>query len=234
MAAGIFEINSFVHKFVNLWQAGRNVSLKLDSKAGQASVTLHLDLGQAVPPQHVQNARDRRRQRRADARKSNAAEAANIMGANLVKESDLKVGATGKAVTNDEIVIHVDKAFTNDVEMSAENAEEAETKVQSFKCEECDKILDSAVDLRAHEVNKHRVTYSPIPQNDGACDLDARQPTYCKICEECPEEMKTSEDVNYHVMNNHATNLVYEKYGKLWVEERRYCIRKNSPFNKEI
>ena len=84
--------------------------------------------------------------------------------------------------------------------------------------------MDSAVDLRAHEVNKHRVTYSPIPQNDGACDLDARQPTYCKICEECPEEMKTSEDVNYHVMNNHATNLVYEKYGKLWVEKRRYCI----------
>ena len=175
MAAGIFEINSFVHKFVNLWQAGRNASLKLDSQAGQASVTLHLDLGQAVPPQHVQNARERRRQRRADARQANAAETAN-MGANIGKEN--------------------------------------------------------AVD--GFEVNEHRVTCSPIPLNEGACDLDVLQPTYCKICEECPEEMETSEDVNYHVMNNHETKLVYEKYGKLWVEERRYCIRRNSPFNKEI
>ena len=48
---------------------------------------------------------------------------------------------------------------------------------------------------------------TPIPQNDGACDLDALQPTYCKICEECPEEMKTSEDVNYHVMNNQTMKL---------------------------
>ena len=30
------ELNYFVHKFVNLWQAGRNASLKLDSHAGQA------------------------------------------------------------------------------------------------------------------------------------------------------------------------------------------------------
>merc|ERR1711892_1221826 len=100
MAAGIFEIDSFVHKFVNLWQAGRNASLKLDSLAGQASVTLHLDLGQAVPPQHVQNARERRRQRRADARQANAAEAANI-GAILETENALKVGATGKVVPNE-------------------------------------------------------------------------------------------------------------------------------------
>ena len=77
--AGIFELNSFVNKFVNLWQAGRSASLKLDSQAGQASVTLHLDLGQSVPPQfqHVQStARDRRCQRRADAR--NASKTVNV------------------------------------------------------------------------------------------------------------------------------------------------------------
>ena len=233
MTAGIFEINSFVHKFVNLWQAGRNAILKLDSQAGQASVTLHLDLGQAVPPQHVQNARERRRQRRADARQANAAEAATI-GAILETENALKVGATGKVVPNEEIVIPVDKTVTNEVDMSAEKAANVEPKVKSFKCEECDNTLYSDMDLKEHEVNEHRVTCSPIPQNDGACDLEVLQPTYCKICEECPEEMETSEDVNYHVMNNHETKLVYEKYGKLWVEERRYCIRRNSPFNKEI
>ena len=78
--AGIFEMNSFIGKFVNLWKAGRNASLKLDSEAGKASVTLKLDLGHPVPPQFIQpghlhgrgNARDRRRQRRADARKAAA------------------------------------------------------------------------------------------------------------------------------------------------------------------
>ena len=151
------------------------------------------------------------------------------MGANIGKENALKVGATEKVVTDEEIVIPVDKAVTNEVDMSAEKAENVEAKVQSFRCEECDKTLSSDMNLKEHEVNEHRVTCSPIPQNDGACDLDVLQPTYCKICEECPDEMQTSEDVNYHVINNHETNLVYDKYCKLWVEERR-----NSPFSKEI
>ena len=76
--AGIPELNSFVHKFINLWQAGRNATLKLDSKAGEASVTLHVDLGQVVPlsPPHVPlNARDRRRQRRANAHRTIPSEA---------------------------------------------------------------------------------------------------------------------------------------------------------------
>jgi hypothetical protein len=73
------------------------------------------------------------------------------------------------------------------------------------------------------------VTSSPIPQIDGFSDLElTSKPTYCKIC----EEMETSEDINYHVMNNHETSMVYAKYGKLWVEKRQYCIRKNSPFNQ--
>ena len=43
--AGLSEINSFMGKFVSLWQSGRNASLKVESKAGQAHVTLQLDLG---------------------------------------------------------------------------------------------------------------------------------------------------------------------------------------------
>ena len=65
-------------------------------------------------------------------------------------------------------------------------------------------------------------------------DLDiVLKPTYCRICEECPEEMESSEDISYHVMNDHETKLVYEKDGKLWVNQRRYCIRRGSPFNLE-
>ena len=51
--AGIFKMNSFVGKFVSLWKAGRNASLKLDSEAGKARLTLQLDLGHPVLPQHL-------------------------------------------------------------------------------------------------------------------------------------------------------------------------------------
>ena len=65
--AGMFEIHSFVGKFLNLLKAGGNASLRLDSKAGKASISLHLELDQQVPPQQFRspNACDRRRQRRA-------------------------------------------------------------------------------------------------------------------------------------------------------------------------
>ena len=234
MAAEIFELNSFVNKFVNLWQAGWNASLKFDSQAGEASVTLHLDLGQAVPPQHVPtNTRERHRQRRADARKTT--EEAVIEETNLVKEDELKVGATEKVVTIETFLNPVDKTVTNDdVDMCAEDAESEENEVGSLKCVECDRKCFSTIDFKEHQVNEHRVTSSPISQIDGASDIDELKPTYCKICEECPDEIETSEDVNYQVMNDHATNLVYEKYGKLWVNDRRYCIRRNSPFNKKF
>ena len=113
-------------------------------------------------------------------------------------------------------------------------AKELGKAVSDFKCDECDKKFDSEVKLRTHKM-EHKVTSSPIPQIDGVSEFDVVfKPTYCKICEKSPEEIETSEDISYHVMNNHKTESVYEKYGKLWVDQRRYCIRRNSPFNQEI
>ena len=78
--AGLDEMNNFVRKFVILWKAGKHASLKVDSKHGQAFVTLELDLGhphpppshpppprqqQQVPSPKVGVARVRRRERRA-------------------------------------------------------------------------------------------------------------------------------------------------------------------------
>ena len=114
--AGIFELNSFVHKFVNLWQAGRNASLKLDSQAGQASVTLQLDLGQQVPPsQHVRTtARNCRRQRRADAR--SATETGSV------KDED------SKETTADTEEVEAFKGTDAAVEIIAGNVVEKTTK----------------------------------------------------------------------------------------------------------
>ena len=42
-----YELNQFIGKFVNLWQAGCEASLHVESKAGKAFVNLQLGLGQA-------------------------------------------------------------------------------------------------------------------------------------------------------------------------------------------
>ena len=77
--AGLIEMNAFIGKFVRLWQSGRDANLKIESKAGQAVVSLQLDLGYPHPPPHhpvpvVRAAQVRRRQRRA-AERQTAAEA---------------------------------------------------------------------------------------------------------------------------------------------------------------
>ena len=70
----------------------------------------------------------------------------------------------------------------------------------------------------------------PIPQLDGDSSNEAFEENYCKVCEEWTDEIETSEDVNYHVMNEHEANAVLSKYGHEWVNQRKYCIRKDSPF----
>ena len=75
--AGLIEMNAFIGKFVRLWQSGRNANLKMESKAGQAVVSLELDLGYPHPPPHqpvpvVRAAQVRRRQRRAAERQAAA------------------------------------------------------------------------------------------------------------------------------------------------------------------
>jgi hypothetical protein len=72
--AGLFEIHCFVGKCLKILKAGGNDSLRLGCKARKASIFLHLELNQQVPPQQFksQNACDRCCQRRADARQSHA------------------------------------------------------------------------------------------------------------------------------------------------------------------
>ena len=57
-------------------------------------------------------------------------------------------------------------------------------------------------------------------------DIAKARPSYCKLCRTCGEETETAEDLNYHLMNNHQPQEVLENYGKTFIEEKRYCIRK--------
>ena len=108
--AGLQEFHSFVGKFVNLWQSGREATLQVNSLAGKATVSLKVELGQALPlqPYHQHQrepgpSRLRRRQRRADTRKSaDQADTAIKTAEEVVVatcDDDLDVGTAGREVT---------------------------------------------------------------------------------------------------------------------------------------
>ena len=86
------EISSFIFKFQNLCRAGKDAKLSLTSKNGKTIVNLNLHIGslppllpgphpQHVPPQKHRNgpSRERRRQKRADARKTAAEQALDLL-----------------------------------------------------------------------------------------------------------------------------------------------------------
>ena len=74
--AGLQQLNSFITKFVDLWQSGFDASLEVKAHAGEARISLQVGLGQAPPssqnkpPKQPGPSRLRRREKRAEARKS--------------------------------------------------------------------------------------------------------------------------------------------------------------------
>ena len=117
--AGLKEFHSFVGKFVSLWQNGIEASLHVDSKAGEATVSLQVGLGHALPlqqqhplpkprPSHLMH-----RQRRAEARK--VAEQVAKSDA-IEEEAGLRVDSAvqaSKSSTVDKTVKVPQKVFRN-------------------------------------------------------------------------------------------------------------------------
>ena len=123
--AGIHELNSFVNKFRNLWKAGHTASLKIESRAGEAWVELHVGLGVPHPvqgePRHHGNARSRRREKRSAAR----AEESAVKAA----ETAATDGKAKKALTrNDEKIAEEASNDTVQVNISSKVIDEFETE----------------------------------------------------------------------------------------------------------
>ena len=242
--AGLIELNTFVGKFVRLWQSGSDARLKIESKAGKASVTLQLDLGYPHhPPQqnHAPSpARVRRSQRRAGERQA-AAEAdqeqhravVEAEQAKAVQQADHERADAEQATQQAEqankdanITPRPPTTLAAEVKVGATAAE----AVKDYPCDLCEKTFGTLKGLRAHTGKLHKASSSsPIPQIDG-CNDAMNEPNYCKVCKCCPNEIETSEDISYHVMNNHVVKEVIDAYGQDWASERRYCIRRWSPF----
>ena len=152
------EIDSFVFKFRHLCRSGRNATLTLRSSAGKASIDLHVDLGdqQHIPVQQRQHSRDgparqRRRLKRAAARRDAAEQAANGLSpeeafiliqaeeaANRTKAEEAKELAKSKA----------EKALTKPAEgaesgkIEEPSTEAAEAKDSETAIEKVDEVSD--------------------------------------------------------------------------------------------
>jgi hypothetical protein len=139
------ELDSFVQKFKQLWHLGVNAHLDAHTHAGQAWVSLHVQLGQAPGPlqhpphrQQVSPSRQRRKARRAAERKKTAEEAPNKDAENVETEA-AKANPTSE---NDEVgnlqeqeaQVPNDELCPDDIYHQAESESIGQ---RAFRCQEC-------------------------------------------------------------------------------------------------
>ena len=148
--AGLIELDSFVGKFVRLWQSGSDASLKVESKAGKATVILQLDLGHPYPPKKqvpspvVRAAQYRRLQRRAAERKA-AAEAVQEkivvdVEAEQAKAEEIVVDVDAEQATNENVNVTPEDNITAEVK-DATGGKAAKEAVGSNICQLCDRTF---------------------------------------------------------------------------------------------
>ena len=187
----VTELDSFVQKFHQLWRAGLNAHLDLDTHAGNAWVGLRVQLGRVPGPPHHQfpptfykkkqdsPSRQRRRDRRAAARNANAEEAEK---ADEVHEEalDEKSGDTAEKV--EENISSCEQTIEEIVVNERAAAAEAANDVTDFNCDICDSKFKNLRGLRAHKGRLHKATGSPITQLDGEDDTDCDTSEKCLNC----------------------------------------------------
>ena len=113
------ELDSFFLKFKNLWQAGWNAKLSLKSNEGKAEAHLSVELGDAPVIQRSRNgpSRQRRRERRAAARKAEkATERVNVDTIVAVEASNVQMWkyCWNKQECHDWQKIHEDQILLQD------------------------------------------------------------------------------------------------------------------------
>ena len=72
-----------------------------------------------------------------------------------------------------------------------------------------------------------------IPQLDGGLEPKIDDPNYCKICKNS-DEIESADNFSCHMMNYHDPKEVLGMFGQNWIEKRRHCIRRGSPFENWV
>jgi hypothetical protein len=206
MTMYVTELDTFVQKFKNLWQSGLNAHLDVNTHAGKAWVSLHVQLEQAPGPLYhplFSNkpgrsrdtpSRQRRRARRAAARKEQT-ERTNHEETEAVEFE-----------TNDAGEANIDD---NDA-----NAVEGEVKVNN---EEATEEISIAENVNSFTADFNEVTDEICPDQmyNGGKPIDevevlantevelvnqnAQRRKYPKDCEDCGKYLRNHDDLRNHI-----------------------------------
>ena len=163
-------------KFQQLWQAGKDARLSMESHAGEAWINLHVYL--PTPPQPPRNYRQqkrqpgpsrlRRRERRAAARTHTAEQAVVISETTEDNVEAVVVEEVTENVTEDS-----GKTITEEANKFEESNKETNSgnAGQAFYCDICERIFITEKGLKSHTGKMHKPSiWSPIPQIDGCID----------------------------------------------------------------
>ena len=164
----VIEIDSFIRKFHQLWNAGFTAHLDLDTHAGSAWVGLRVQLGHSEgtlhPPPHHPRQRGpsyRRRQERRQAVRaaadSDSASSTEQVGDESPKEVNSVDAVEANAEKNSDDTNEIDpnlpeKTVENSVNDTCKNSAD---QVESFKCEICDFESNWKNGLKVHVSRRH-------------------------------------------------------------------------------
>ena len=197
------ELDSFVSKFKSLWASGQQVRLTMNSRNGRVWVNLQVGLRCPQPhhddgvPKHqghgLGNSKQRRQIRRAAARAAKATEDATTVD---------EAGEAIESIANPSVA----GAFAEKVSTKEEDPKKEVDEASKF--EECD------AETGVHDVHKHKISRSPIPQIDGQNDSLERvlkmtednnnnvklKSQYPRRCEKCDKYLKNNLDFRKQVV----------------------------------
>ena len=154
-AVSLYEVNSFVTKFTNLWKAGRDACLQLVSHAGQACVTLRLGLG--VFPHDKKDANEilRKKLSPSKIRWRNRHAAARVAETENVMDREGSKVNTVHDSSETEIVSDVVRDVGESLELHSSN--ENYVLPAGIKCDHCDFSSTWANGLKMHISSVHEL-----------------------------------------------------------------------------
>ena len=161
------EINSFIKKFLELWKTGKDATFSLKTHAGEASVSLHLELGsynadevkeQPYHSKKVIPSQVSRRHRRAQARRAANNNDAMETSAEDVSSSLIQTeNVCDKEISVEEVTSHnLNTKEANDMQMDSHGAEEANNvdEIESLDEEEPEEVLEDDLSLELEHIIK--------------------------------------------------------------------------------
>ena len=163
--AGLSDVNSFVGKFLNLWQSGRDASLHLKTCDGKATINLQLGLGQVPPPpfsqpppRHVPAgpSRQRRTQRRALAREQAEQAQAKTNVEEVAENANEEVGKdeSESAEIATDVVEHINSATEEVTVVDEVTPEQAAAEEVDDLLKETNETLNKDIIIRDNTIEE--------------------------------------------------------------------------------